>query len=374
MKAPPFAVAVARRFAWRHLGWAALLAAMVFASVLAISIPGTQFSLTNRPVPDTFWHSVALIVALQVLAGMTAALAADEAVARGVRAAPAYTLALLLGMAVAAIVQYPLRLALDWQTLVSKEGLDVHITQPLRMFLYGMIYGGLGCFVYANQRSAREAIERLQRAELARSRSRRRTLETRLQAMQARVEPEFLFDTLAQVRALYDTDATAADHLLDELIRYLRAALPQLRESSSTVGREIDLAQSFLEVMRVRSAERLLCSVNVAANLREACLPPMILLPLVQRAVEDSRGDDDVCRRVDIRAWADGGRLSVEIQVNARAFAKKPSPVSLDGIVACLQVLYEGASAARLVLAAGDAPFSHATLEIPHEIAERSHR
>jgi sensor histidine kinase YesM len=77
--------------------------------------------------------------------------------------------------------------------------------------------------IYVNRRTARLAARRLYNAELARATSRRRTLESRLQAMQARVEPQFLFNTRAQVRELYVRDAGAAGRMLEDLIAYLRA-------------------------------------------------------------------------------------------------------------------------------------------------------
>ena len=63
---------------------------------------------------------------------------------------------------------------------------------------------------------------------LDRARIERQTQESRLQAMQATIEPEFLFDTLAHVESLQASDPKGAARMLDDLIVYLRAALPQL--------------------------------------------------------------------------------------------------------------------------------------------------
>ena len=61
--------------------------------------------------------------------------------------------------------------------------------------------------------------------------------------MQAQVEPHFLFNTLASVQYLTETDPPDAHRLLGHLIAYLRAALPQLRASSTTLGQEVELAR-----------------------------------------------------------------------------------------------------------------------------------
>jgi hypothetical protein len=60
--------------------------------------------------------------------------------------------------------------------------------------------------------------------------------------MQARIDPQFLFDALAAVERIHDVDAAAGDRLLDNLIKYLRAVLPDLIATRSTVGKEVELA------------------------------------------------------------------------------------------------------------------------------------
>jgi sensor histidine kinase YesM len=91
--------------------------------------------------------------------------------------------------------------------------------------------------------------EHLRAAELDRVRKSRLALESRLQALQARVEPEFLFRTLSHVRDLYDRDVVLgsparASKMLDDLIAYLRAAMPHVRDTSSTVAQEVELPRA----------------------------------------------------------------------------------------------------------------------------------
>ena len=81
--------------------------------------------------------------------------------------------------------------------------------------------------------------------------------EARLQMLQAQIEPHFLFNTLANVRRLYQTDAAAAESMLDNLMRYLAVALPQMRATDSTLGREAALAESYLAIQRIRMGRRL---------------------------------------------------------------------------------------------------------------------
>ena len=76
----------------------------------------------------------------------------------------------------------------------------------------------------------------------------RELAEARLQVMQAQVEPHFLFNTLANVRRLFQTDPPAAHAMLEHLSRYLSAMLPRMRSAESTLGQELALALAYLHV------------------------------------------------------------------------------------------------------------------------------
>jgi hypothetical protein len=118
----------------------------------------------------------------------------------------------------------------------------------------------------------------------------RQVLESRLAAMQAQVEPQFLFNSLVAIEALYQKDAAAAAENLDRLIQYLRVALPRLREPGSTIAAELDLVRAYLAVVTSLHGGRPALSVNVGAHCDSARFYPMLLLPLVQRAVRDDGG------------------------------------------------------------------------------------
>src|SRR4029077_12107813 len=123
-------------------------------------------------------------------------------------------------------------------------------------------------------------------------------LEAKLQLMQAQVEPHFLFNTLANVQHLVETDPPAATRMLDSLIHYLRAALPQMRESGTNLGRELDMARAFLEINRVRMGKRLDFAIDVPDTLKSRAFPPMMLISLVENAVK--HGVDPCCESSSI--------------------------------------------------------------------------
>lgn len=138
-------------------------------------------------------------------------------------------------------------------------------------------------------------------------------LQSRLAAMQAQVEPRFLFDTLVDIERLYERNPHQAAENLDRLIAYLRAALPLLRESGSSVGAELELVQSYLAVVTSLRGGRPHLVVQVADECRQARFYPMLLLPLVQRAVRAAAGSPPEAIAIDVRRDAQDTVVAVRI-------------------------------------------------------------
>ena len=140
-------------------------------------------------------------------------------------------------------------------------------------------------FFLVKQREAR-AEAALHKAEAARHLASRQAVEAELKMMQAQVEPHFLFNTLASVQYLTETDPPQATRLLGHLLGYLRAALPQLRSSATTLGQEVALAESYLGILQARMGPRLAVSVDVPESLRAHPFPPVMLITLVENAIQ----------------------------------------------------------------------------------------
>jgi two-component sensor histidine kinase len=141
--------------------------------------------------------------------------------------------------------------------------------------------------------------------ELERSKLERNALDARLRLLQAQVEPHFLFNTLANVQALVDAGSPHASKVLASLVAYLRAAVPRMHESATTLGQELQLVQAYLELMQMRMPDRLQFELRIdpAANPQQC--PPMTLLTLVENAV-----------RHGIDPSEEGGRIEIDVRVH----------------------------------------------------------
>jgi hypothetical protein len=161
-------------------------------------------------------------------------------------------------------------------------GINAFVFLLRKSLLYwGAAMAGLFLLERAAGRSAA-----LREAEADQKRLEAQMLEARLQVMQAQVEPHFLFNTLAHLQRLYQTNPARARRMLDSFCAYLRAALPRMRGERSTLGRELDLATAYLATQQIRMGRRLRFDVDVPDGLRDAELPPMMLLSLTENAIK----------------------------------------------------------------------------------------
>jgi LytS/YehU family sensor histidine kinase len=212
----------------------------------------------------------------------------------------------------------------------------------------------------------REAQARAQMltADADRSRLSKQAIEAELKLMQAQVEPHFLFNTLASVQFLTETDPSKAGQLLGHLLAYLRAALPQLRSDSTTLGQETDLAQAYLSIMQMRMGPRLSFAINVPAGLRSLPLPPMLLMSLIENAIKHGLEPRAEGGTVRLEARRTGDRLAIAVTDDGRGLADKVgNGVGLTNLRGRLKALY--ADQARFTLEEVAPHGARATIEIP---------
>ena len=236
------------------------------------------------------------------------------------------------------------------------------ISTAFSAFVMGLCVG----FVFLLKFREAHTIAALHRAEAERHLASKHAIEAELKLMQAQVEPHFLFNTLASVQYLTETDPRAAGKLLSHLIDYLRAALPQLRASSTTLGKEVDLAAAYLNILQMRMGSRLSFTIDVPADMAQHPFPPNLLISLVENAVKhgvEPAADGGLIRVV---ARRDRDEVIVSVSDTGRGSASPGQPgngVGLSNVRERLAALY--GTHGRFTLA-DEAPHGTcATLSIP---------
>ena len=203
----------------------------------------------------------------------------------------------------------------------------------------------------------------------------RQLAQARLQVLQAQVEPHFLFNTLATVDYLIETDPPRASKMQKALITYLRGALPQMRQQSSTLGRELRLVTSYLDLIKMRIEERLEVEIAVPEALRSAEFPPMMLQTLVENAIKHGIEPKPDGGKVRLAASLQNGQLVVEVSDTGVGLPDgelldgptSGTGVGLQNIRDRLAMLYPGRS--TLLLHSGAAGGTLVRITLPHRVA-----
>lgn len=154
-------------------------------------------------------------------------------------------------------------------------------------FTFVMIYTGSGFDLWVFFRQRKKLVESLRQQELARAQEARREAELRLSVLVAQVEPHFLFNTLAGVRSAILTEPARATAIVDHLVDYLRATIPQMRDDGASVqgrlAQQLEAARAYLALMQARLPR---LSFTVESDVDDAALPPLMLISLVENAVK----------------------------------------------------------------------------------------
>jgi sensor histidine kinase YesM len=218
-------------------------------------------------------------------------------------------------------------------------------------------------FVYYVKRSTRIAADL--RAEAQKHEQvERENAEARVSLLQAQIEPHFLFNSLASIRRLYETDPARGRAMLRHLSSYLAASLPALRETRSTLGRELALAVAYLNVQKIRMAARLSVEVNVPAELQALPVPPMMLATLVENAIVHGVGPVPGGGAVRIGARRAGDRLVIEVADTGQGLQDTwGTGIGLANIQARLTTEFGTAAACNLQAREGGG--ATATIELP---------
>jgi len=155
--------------------------------------------------------------------------------------------------------------------------------------------------------------------------SEKRQMEAQLKMLQAQIEPHFLFNTLANVSSLIDSDPALSKKLLERLNDWLRIALVRTRSDSATLGDELEMLENYLQILKIRFGDRLRWDTDVDGEARSMMFPPMLLQPLVENAVRHGIEPKIGGGAIRIRATLDDRSLRIEVSDTGVGLLNKDS-------------------------------------------------
>ncbi|MEM4990798.1 histidine kinase [Collimonas sp. H4R21] len=238
-------------------------------------------------------------------------------------------------------------------------------------FVLLLLIGLFGTKALMGGKKRAEARARAANAAAEHANLQREVSEAKMQMIQAQVEPHFLFNTLASVDYLIETDPPRASAMQKRLIQYLRAVLPQMRETSTvtTLGREVDIVRAYLDLLKMRMEERLSVDLQVPEGLRSAAFPPMMLQSLVENAIKHGLERKAEGGYLRIKAEVADNKLRVSVTDDGLGFGAFPSDgtgLGLQSIRDRLKLLH--GAAAQLEIAPNSPSGVCSTIEVPYQV------
>src|SRR3989441_6795411 len=275
---------------------------------------------------------------LNALIGLACAVASDNLLGDAAGTAKRVILRLLAAAIVATV--WGETVLYLWPWIEAKEHMVFLSALHRIAFRFSVASGWAMLLIglYTMLQASRRATERLHRTQLAALAAERNLVEADLRAMQGRVDPELLFDSLLEVDRTYERDVQAGQETLDALIRFLRAALPGDAAATATVAGEQELAEAYLALVAHRAESSPQVDISVTPDARTLPMPAMLLLPLVRRALEGRSAT-----QLEIRAQRGDAGLEVSVRSNSRGGAPSTEP-NIAGVRERLARLFAGSA------------------------------
>ena len=252
--------------------------------------------------------------------------------------------------------------------LTFVTGMFVNLVEPAIWFI--MISFGVKVLAGGKRRAELLARDASSKADVANLE--RRLTEAQMATLQAQVEPHFLFNTLALIGQLIETDQKEAARVHGHLIEYLRASLPQMRNNqgaSGTLGKQVELSRAYLAIMQARMKERLAVRFEVPDFLGSAPFPPMMLQTLIENSIKHGLEPKVAGGTIVVRSRVEGATLHVDVLDDGVGFnLHASSGVGLANIRERLALLY--GTSAELVIEAPVTGGACVSIRLPYRMTE----
>jgi sensor histidine kinase YesM len=187
-----------------------------------------------------------------------------------------------------------------WGSKVSgiHHGVEEFTIQILLSNLVGFLYFG-SVFYW---QWASDAKASLYQGKIKRLMIERQVEKDNLRALQAQIEPHFLFNTLSSVLELLDTDPEKAKSMQVNLIQYLRSSLSSIRVDSTTIVQQMEMLRAYFDIISIRTGDRLRFRIDVPVHLNDRPFPPMLIQPLIENAIKNRLKSKTGWGEISIRA------------------------------------------------------------------------
>jgi len=168
--------------------------------------------------------------------------------------------------------------------------------------IFAALFGTFAIIYFTMKANAEKMAATLKEKELNEERLTRLKSEAELQALQAKINPHFLFNTLNSIASLISENPKAAEATVEKLSELFRYTLKNAEQNSVTIAEELSIVRTYLEIEKVRFSKRMEYEIHCDPALNEFTIPALIIQPLVENSIKHG-----------IAPEIDGGKIFVSV-------------------------------------------------------------
>jgi len=213
------------------------------------------------------------------------------------------------------------------------------------------LFGTLAAVYYTLRSRVEKMAAQLKEKELNEERLTRTKMEAELQALQAKINPHFLFNTLNSIASLISENPKAAESTVEKLSELFRYTLKSAENNTVTVAEELDIVRTYLEIEKVRFGERLQYEIICNDAVREFMIPALIIQPLVENSIKHGIASEVKGGIITVKVVREDGNCLISVIDNGKGVgdAKDVTGFGLRSIEERLQLRYGASASLRLI-------------------------
>ncbi|WP_428474627.1 sensor histidine kinase [Photobacterium profundum] len=214
------------------------------------------------------------------------------------------------------------------------------------VILLGLIFTGFCYYFFYSKEQKLIADKELETLKRKQTEQEKVLLVSQLKQLQSQIEPHFLFNTLATISVLIETDSNKAKLMLEKLTELLRATLNNTRHQHTTVEQEVSLVEAYLQIQQIRLGERLNYVINIDGIASTQELPPLLIQPLIENAL--THGIEPIAKggKVTLDIVNIGKTMQISVTDNGAGFSPIPHAaghgLGLENIRQRIEMLFDG--------------------------------
>jgi two-component sensor histidine kinase len=156
--------------------------------------------------------------------------------------------------------------------------------------------------------------ERFRHEQVLRERLQAQYERARLHALRMQINPHFLYNTLSAIAGLVRANPDAAENMVTRLGELFRRVLSDRNAEFVALQQELEHGEQYLHIQHARFEDRMAYRMTVAPGLEGAAIPPLLLQPLLENAVEHGLGSTAGAVRIEVECQAEDAEVALTVR------------------------------------------------------------